>query len=71
MFSSTNQGWPPTKSASGRARRSSLVMDLVKAALQRRGGAVRVDRDACKAVHPRYAACLAEDVRTPGVRVRS
>ncbi|MGW2956328.1 zeta toxin family protein [Streptomyces eurythermus] len=48
----------------------TLVMDLVQAALQRRGGAVRVDRDAYKAVHPRYAAFLAEDVRTAGVRVR-
>ncbi|WP_405454382.1 zeta toxin family protein [Streptomyces achromogenes] len=48
----------------------TLVMDLVQAALQRRGGAVRVDRDAYKAVHPRYSAFLAEDVRTAGVRVR-
>ncbi|MGW8065894.1 zeta toxin family protein [Streptomyces ziwulingensis] len=48
----------------------TLVMDLVHAALERRGGAVRVDRDAYKAVHPHYGAFLAEDVRTAGVRVR-
>ncbi|GAA1924238.1 zeta toxin family protein [Streptantibioticus ferralitis] len=48
----------------------SFVMDLVHAALGRRGGAVRVDRDAYKAVHPHYAAYLTEDVRTAGVRVR-
>jgi ABC-type branched-subunit amino acid transport system ATPase component len=42
------------------------VVDLVHAALQRRGGAVRVDRDAYKAVRPRYTAFLAEDVRTAG-----
>ncbi|MFJ1751277.1 zeta toxin family protein [Streptomyces sp. NPDC088116] len=48
----------------------TLVMDLVHAALERRGGAVRVDRDAYKAVHPHYSGFLAEDVRTAGVRVR-
>ncbi|MER7029343.1 zeta toxin family protein [Streptomyces ramulosus] len=48
----------------------TLVVDLVHAALGRRGGAVRVDRDAYKAAHPSYAAYLAEDVRTAGVRVR-
>ncbi|MFG2716213.1 zeta toxin family protein [Streptomyces goshikiensis] len=48
----------------------TLVMDLVHAALQSRGGAVRVDRDTYKALHPRYQDFLAEDVRTAGVRVR-
>ncbi|WP_307628842.1 zeta toxin family protein [Streptomyces turgidiscabies] len=48
----------------------TLVVDLVHAALMKRGGAVRVDRDAYKNVHPRYTAFLAEDVRTAGVRVR-
>lgn len=48
----------------------TLVMDLVHAALEQRGGAVRVDRDTYKAVHPHYSAFLAEDVRTAGVRVR-
>ncbi|MGW1364497.1 zeta toxin family protein [Streptomyces chartreusis] len=48
----------------------TLVVDLVHAALQRRGGAVRVDRDTFKAVHPSYAGFLDEDVRTAGVRVR-
>ncbi|MGG7568842.1 zeta toxin family protein [Streptomyces sirii] len=48
----------------------SLVVDMVHAALKRRGGAVRVDRDTYKAVHPHYTAFLAEDVRTAGVRVR-
>lgn len=49
----------------------TLVADLVHAALERRGGAVRVDRDAYKNIHPHYAALLSEDVRTAGVRVRS
>ncbi|WP_331721530.1 zeta toxin family protein [Streptomyces sp. NBC_00212] len=48
----------------------SLVMDLVCAGLARRGGAVRVDRDAYKDVHPHYPGFLAEDVRTAGLRVR-
>ncbi|MFK0114133.1 zeta toxin family protein [Streptomyces sp. NPDC091217] len=48
----------------------TLIVDLVHAALMRRGGAVRVDRDAYKNVHPGYTAFLAEDVRTAGVRVR-
>ncbi|MFJ5803698.1 zeta toxin family protein [Streptomyces decoyicus] len=48
----------------------TLVVALVHAALERRGDAVRVDRDTYKAVHPHYSAFLAEDVRTAGVRVR-
>ncbi|MGA4953778.1 zeta toxin family protein [Streptomyces lydicamycinicus] len=48
----------------------TLVVDLVHAALRRRGGAVRVDRDAYKDAHPHYTAFLIEDVRTAGVRVR-
>ncbi|MGK5548673.1 zeta toxin family protein [Streptomyces sp. URMC 127] len=48
----------------------TAVVDLVHAALGRRGGAVRVDRDAYKNVHPHYADFLAEDVRSAGVRVR-
>ncbi|MGP3990801.1 zeta toxin family protein [Streptomyces sp. 3N207] len=48
----------------------TLVVDLVHAALERRGGAVRVDRDAYKTMHPHYTAFLAEDVRAAGVRVR-
>ncbi|MDK0517528.1 zeta toxin family protein [Streptomyces sp. ML-6] len=48
----------------------TLVMDLVHAALGRRDGAVRVDRDAYKAAHPDYSTFLSEDVRTAGVRVR-
>ncbi|MEU3407553.1 zeta toxin family protein [Streptomyces sp. NPDC006670] len=48
----------------------TLVMDLVHAALEKRGGAVRVERDAYKALHPDYQRFLAEDVRTAGVRVR-
>ncbi|MCQ8835802.1 zeta toxin family protein [Streptomyces malaysiensis] len=48
----------------------TMVVDLVHAALMRRGGAVRVDRDAYKTIHPHYTAFLAEDVRTAGVRVR-
>ncbi|MFF3558251.1 zeta toxin family protein [Streptomyces tsukubensis] len=48
----------------------TLVMDVVHAALGRRGGVVRVDRDAYKDHHPGYHGFLAEDVRTAGVRVR-
>ncbi|MEV7617076.1 zeta toxin family protein [Streptomyces sp. NPDC089799] len=48
----------------------TLVMDLVHAALEQRGGAVRVERDAYKALHPHYSGFLAQDVRTAGVRVR-
>ncbi|AXE27948.1 Zeta toxin family protein (plasmid) [Streptomyces globosus] len=48
----------------------TLVMDLVHAALEQRGGAVRVDRDTYKALHPHYNTFLSEDVRTAGVRVR-
>ncbi|MGW2540299.1 zeta toxin family protein [Kitasatospora sp. NPDC001574] len=49
----------------------TLVVDLIHAALARRGGAVRVDRGAYKAVHPHYVRFLGEDVRTAGVRVRT
>ncbi|WP_438453084.1 zeta toxin family protein [Streptomyces asiaticus] len=48
----------------------TTVIDLVHAALAVRGGAVRVDRDAYKALHPHYSQYLAEDVRTAGERVR-
>ncbi len=46
------------------------VGDLVQAALDRRGGAVRVGRDLYKPVHRHYPALLEADVRTAGVRVR-
>ncbi|MFH9959054.1 zeta toxin family protein [Streptomyces roseolus] len=46
------------------------VANLVQAALDRRGGAVRVCRDLYKAAHPRYAELLAADVRVAGVEVR-
>ena len=49
----------------------TLVVDLVHVALAARGGAVRVDRDAYKDVHPGYPGYLGEDVRTAGVRVRA
>ncbi|WP_245766711.1 zeta toxin family protein [Streptomyces colonosanans] len=48
----------------------TLVMDLVHSALEQRGGAVRVDRDGYKTLHPHYSTFLTEDVRTAGVRVR-
>lgn len=48
----------------------TTVIDLVHAALAARGGAVRVDRDTYKTLHPHYRQYLAEDVRTAGVRVR-
>ncbi|WP_435059755.1 zeta toxin family protein [Streptomyces sp. bgisy060] len=46
------------------------VGDLVQAALDRRGGAVRVGRDLYKHVHRHYPALLEADVRTAGVKVR-
>ncbi|MFF1511838.1 zeta toxin family protein [Streptomyces sp. NPDC058326] len=48
----------------------SEVGDLVQAALDRRGGAVRVGRDLYKPVHRHYPALLEADVRTAGVQVR-
>ena len=44
--------------------------DLVQASLGPRGGAVRIGSDLYKSAHPRYAALLAEDPRTAGVKVR-
>ncbi|MCT6782034.1 zeta toxin family protein [Streptomyces sp. CS7] len=46
------------------------IADLVQAALDRRGGAVRVCRDLYKPMHAGYAAALAADVRTAGAKVR-
>ncbi|XIE81624.1 zeta toxin family protein [Streptomyces sp. SBR177] len=46
------------------------IGDVVQAALDRRGGAVRVGRDLYKHVHRHYPALLEADVRTAGVRVR-
>ncbi|MFB7076464.1 zeta toxin family protein [Streptomyces sp. NPDC056308] len=46
------------------------VADLVEAALERRGGAVRIGRDLYKPAHRQYAAALAADVRTAGAQVR-
>ncbi|AJC62109.1 zeta toxin family protein [Streptomyces sp. 769] len=46
------------------------IADLVQAALDGRGGAVRIGRDLYKAAHRRYAELLADDVRTAGVKVR-
>ncbi|MFE3556905.1 zeta toxin family protein [Streptomyces sp. NPDC059193] len=46
------------------------IADLVQAALDRRGGAVRIGRDLYKPAHRRYAALLDADVRTAGAKVR-
>ncbi|MCQ8194638.1 zeta toxin family protein [Streptomyces rugosispiralis] len=48
----------------------TAIADLVQAALNRRGGAVRIGSDLYKAAHRRYAELLAADVRTAGVQVR-
>lgn len=53
-----------------RARAVLTKPELARRMLERRGGAVRVDRTADKNIHPHYAALLSEDVRTAGVRVR-
>ncbi|MFI8515328.1 zeta toxin family protein [Streptomyces sp. NPDC085460] len=46
------------------------IGDLVQAALDRRGGAVRIGRDLYKAAHRLYPSFLDSDVRTAGVQVR-
>ncbi|MEU9057185.1 zeta toxin family protein [Streptomyces sp. NPDC048384] len=46
------------------------IADLVQAALNRRGGAVRIGRDLYKPLHRHYAGALAADVRTAGALVR-
>ncbi|MEV7834381.1 zeta toxin family protein [Streptomyces subrutilus] len=46
------------------------IADLVQAALDWRGGSVRIGRDLYKPVHRHYAAALAADVRTAGAKVR-
>ncbi|MFF7975813.1 zeta toxin family protein [Streptomyces sp. NPDC007905] len=46
------------------------IADFVQAALDRRGGAVRVDRDLYKPFHRHYASALAADIRTAGALVR-
>ncbi|MER8159957.1 zeta toxin family protein [Streptomyces sp. NPDC094472] len=48
----------------------TAIADLVHAALNHRGGAVRIGSDLYKAAHRRYAELLAADVRTAGVKVR-
>ncbi|MFD9047836.1 zeta toxin family protein [Streptomyces zaomyceticus] len=46
------------------------VADLIQAALDRRGGAVRICRDLYKNAHRQYSAALAADIRTAGAKVR-
>ncbi|WP_343242512.1 MULTISPECIES: zeta toxin family protein [unclassified Streptomyces] len=46
------------------------IADWIQAALDRRGGAVRVCRDLYKNAHRAYAAALAADIRTAGAAVR-
>jgi len=46
------------------------IADFVQAALDRRGGAVRVGRDLYKPFHRHYASALAADIRTAGALVR-
>ncbi|MFF4227463.1 zeta toxin family protein [Streptomyces abikoensis] len=48
----------------------TAIADMVQAALNSRGGAVRIGRDLYKAAHARYAGLLADDVRTAGVKIR-
>ncbi|MEU8764705.1 zeta toxin family protein [Streptomyces sp. NPDC048659] len=48
----------------------TAIGDLVQAALDRRGGAVRIGRDLYKPAHRHYPALLAADVRTAGAQVR-
>lgn len=46
------------------------IADVVQAALDRRGGAVRVGRDLYKRLHRHYSRALAADVRTASALVR-
>lgn len=48
----------------------TLVVDLVHAALQQRGGTVRADRDTYKSVHPHYTALLAKNLVKDGYRAQ-
>ncbi|WP_107118135.1 zeta toxin family protein [Streptomyces reticuli] len=48
----------------------TAVADLVQAALDGRGGAVRICSDLYKAAHHQYGELLADDVRIAGVSVR-
>ncbi|MEU5632213.1 zeta toxin family protein [Streptomyces rishiriensis] len=48
----------------------STVCQVLKAVLDRRGGAVLIGRDLYKADHPAYRGLLHSDDRTAGVRVR-
>ncbi|MFD7094077.1 zeta toxin family protein [Streptomyces xanthophaeus] len=48
----------------------TAVADLVQAALDRRGRAVRIGRDLYKTAHRSYGKHLAADVRTAGAKVR-
>ncbi|WP_309238903.1 zeta toxin family protein [Streptomyces lunaelactis] len=48
----------------------STLCELLKAALDRRGGAVLIGRDLYKDAHPQYAELMQRDDRTAGVRVR-
>ncbi|WP_327241109.1 zeta toxin family protein [Streptomyces sp. NBC_01320] len=56
-------GGPPGAGKTG-------VANLVQAALDHRGGAVRIGRDLYKPAHRQYAALLDADVRTAGAKVR-
>ncbi|MFI1035999.1 zeta toxin family protein, partial [Streptomyces sp. NPDC020951] len=48
----------------------STVCRVLKATLDRRGGAVLIGRDLYKSAHPAYRCLLRDDDRTAGVRVR-
>lgn len=48
----------------------STACELLKAVLDRRGGAVLIGRDLYKSAHPQYRRLLRCDDRTAGVRVR-
>lgn len=48
----------------------STACEVLKAVLDRRGGAVLIGRDLYKSDHPKYRRLLRSDERTAGVRVR-
>lgn len=48
----------------------TMLADLLRAVLDRRGGAVRIGRDQYKTPHPEYSGLMRQDDRVAGVRVR-
>ncbi|GGV47596.1 ATP/GTP-binding protein [Kitasatospora herbaricolor] len=71
MEGAVRQGQPVVVFVAGQPGSGKTELgDLVQASLGARGGVVRIGSDLYKSAHPLYAAFLAEDPRTAGVKVR-